>query len=152
MVDVSGNSVKHVTRQPRAALTVPLEPADEARLLAWERKPAHGRAARDIAAGDVVPGAVPPRVPRRRATPAGNRHLVATLAAAPVGTGRADRARSQQRASCVSMVGGYDYAQEPVQPRAPGAPPDRLGDEAVHLRDRDRPRHERAHHQVRRAR
>ena len=41
--------------------------------------------------------------------------------------------------------------EEPVQPRHPGPPPDRLGHQAVHLRRRDRSRHDPADHQVGRA-
>ena len=39
-----------------------------------------------------------------------------------------------------AMVGGYDFAPKPVQPRHAGAPPARLGVQAARLRGRDRPR------------
>jgi penicillin-binding protein 1A len=112
MVTVSGNSIKHVTVSS-GTLTVTLDPADEARLLAWESKSAH------IATGDVVPvqfRQLPgPRSEARgaagvRGTAAGNHHLVATLASPPSVQG-ALIAIDPSTGELVSMVGGYDYAQ-----------------------------------------
>ena len=114
MVSISGNSTKHVTVSS-GTLTVPLDPADEARLLAWERKtraPATADAAH-IATGDIVPvqfrlGAGPR--PGARGAAAGNHHLVATLASPPSVQG-ALIALDPSTGELVSMVGGYDYAQ-----------------------------------------
>src|SRR4051794_27037416 len=112
MVTVSGNGIKHVTVSS-GTLTVPLDPADEARLLAWESKSTR------IATGDIVPvqfRQLPgPRSDARgaagaRGTAAGDHHLVATLASAPSVQG-ALIAIDPSTGELVSMVGGYDYAQ-----------------------------------------
>lgn len=114
MVSVTGGSTQHVTVSS-GALTVALDPADEARLLAWERKDENGRppaeAAR-IATGDLVPvqfRLLPAARPGARG-PAGHSHLVATLANPP-SVQAALIALNPSNGELVSMVGGYDYAQ-----------------------------------------
>jgi penicillin-binding protein 1A len=114
MVSVSGGGTKHVTVSS-GTLTVPLDPADEARLLTWERKD-EGRqppleAAR-ITTGDLVPvqfRLVPGPRPGVRGA-AGHQHLVATLATPP-SVQAALIAVNPSNGELVSMVGGYDYAQ-----------------------------------------
>jgi penicillin-binding protein 1A len=105
VVNVGG---KHLTVSS-GGLTVPVEPADEARLLAWQQsKPEPGRPGGRIAAGDLIPV-------RFRSLPTGARrgphdHLVATLASAPAVQG-ALIAVDPKNGHLVSMVGGYDYGQ-----------------------------------------
>ncbi len=115
MVNVSGGSTKRVTVSS-GTLTVPLDPADEARLLAWEHKDESGHppaeAAR-IATGDLVPvqfRLVPGPRPGVRGAAAGHQHLVATLATSP-SVQAALIAVNPSNGELVSMVGGYDYAQ-----------------------------------------
>jgi len=108
MVTVSGSSTRHVVVSS-GTLSVPLDPADESRLLAWERKDETHHApaeATRIVTGDIIP--VQFRlVPGPRA---GHQHLVATLASPP-SVQAALIALNPSNGELVSMVGGYDYAQ-----------------------------------------
>ena len=116
VVNVSGVSNKHVTVSS-GTLTVPMDPADEARLLAWERKPdgkaAPGSGAPRITTGDLAPvqfRLVPGPRPGARGAAREPHHLVATLASAPSVQG-ALIAIDPHTSELLSMVGGYDYGQ-----------------------------------------
>ena len=116
MVSISGGSSTKRVTVSSGTLTVPLDPADEARLLAWEHKDESGHppaeAAR-IATGDLVPvqfRLAPGPRPGVRGAAAAHQHLVATLASAP-SVQAALIAVNPSNGELVSMVGGYDYAQ-----------------------------------------
>jgi len=105
VVTVTGKRV-NVTS---GTLTVPFDPADEARLLAWERKATATAPAARIASGDLVPVQFRP-AQGPRAPGAGGDRLVAVLASAPAVQG-ALIALDPRTGELLSMVGGYDYAQ-----------------------------------------
>jgi penicillin-binding protein 1A len=86
-------------------LNVAMEPADEARLLAWEAPPAPGRPAGRITTGDLLPV----RFRRVAGRPGVGSKLVATLASPPAVQG-ALIALDPRDGHLLSMVGGYDYA------------------------------------------
>jgi penicillin-binding protein 1A len=94
----AGKIGRHITLAS-GGLTVSLEPADEARLVATETRPAR------VSVGDVLPV-------RFRSVPDGRKgeKLVATLAAAPEIQG-ALIALDPSNGHLVSMVGGYDYGK-----------------------------------------
>jgi penicillin-binding protein 1A len=100
VVTVSG---KHVT-VGSGGLTVPFDPADEARLVIWDGKPGSSTMTVRVATGDVLPVRFR-SVPNGR--PGGER-LVATLAHSPAVQG-ALIAVDPKNGHLVSMVGGYDY-------------------------------------------
>ena len=72
---------------------------------------------------------------RIRTTLEGDLQRAAVRAVRRAGLGRTQAALVAMRLDgrVVAMVGGRDYAREPVQPRHPGAPPARLGVQALRL-------------------
>jgi penicillin-binding protein 1A len=89
--------------------SVPFEPTDEARLLAWESPATAGRPPTHIAAGDIVPVRYRPQPPAR---PGAALRWMATLARSPAGSVQgALIAVDPSNGHLVSMVGGYDYGQ-----------------------------------------